>query len=75
MIHELDRVVLTTDLPALGLVRGDVGTAVLCHSNRGYEVEFVALDGETIAVTSVTSDHVRLIAAREIAQARVIEAL
>ena len=31
MIHELDTVVLTCNLPALGLKRGDVGTVVLVH--------------------------------------------
>jgi len=73
MIKELDQVVLTVDLPDLGLVRGDIGTAVMLHGTAGCEVEFVALDGETIAVTSLSLEQVRPIGQREIAQARAIE--
>jgi hypothetical protein len=73
MIHELERVVLTTDLPEHGLKRGDVGTVVLTHrGSAGYEVEFVTLDGETIAVVTVLSSQVRPIERREIAHARAI---
>ena len=70
MIRELDRVVLTSDLPEHGLKSGDVGTVVLVHDGRGYEVEFVALDGETLAVASVFPQQVRPIGHREIAHAR-----
>ena len=34
MTKELDRVVLTVDLPEHGLVRGDVGTVVLLHGDE-----------------------------------------
>ena len=41
MIKELDSVVLTTDLPDLGLRQGDLGTVVLVHREGGaHEVEF-----------------------------------
>jgi hypothetical protein len=71
MIHELDRIVLTTDLPEHRLERGDIGTVVLVHrDNKGYEVEFVTLDGETVAVVSLYPSQVRPIAHREIAHAR-----
>jgi hypothetical protein len=70
MIHELDSVVLTVDLPEHRLQRGDVGTVVLLHEDRDYEVEFVALDGETLAVVSLAQSQVRPIAAGEIAHAR-----
>lgn len=73
MIRELDVVVLTTDLPELGLQRGDVGTVVLVHGEKGYEVEFVALDGETVAVVSLRTDQVRPVARREIPHARPVE--
>ena len=53
MMKELDTVVLTEDLPAHGLLRGDLGTVVLVHSAGGYEVEFMTLDGETLAVVSL----------------------
>ncbi|MBE7550249.1 MAG: DUF4926 domain-containing protein [Anaerolineales bacterium] len=73
MIQELERVVLTTDLPEYGLKEGDVGTVVLVHQgNRGYEVEFVTLDGETVAVVSLSAGQLRPIGRREIAQARVM---
>ena len=55
MIKELDQIVLTEDLPEYGLRAGDVGTVVLVHQEgKGYEVEFVALDGETLAVVLAT---------------------
>lgn len=74
MIEELERIVLTVDLPAHNLKSGDVGTVVLVHqAQRGYEVEFVTLDGETIAVVSLLPTQLRPIGRREIAQARLIE--
>ena len=54
MIDELDEVVLTCDLPDHGLAAGDIGTVVLVHDEgKGYEVEFMTLDGETIAVATL----------------------
>ncbi|MBM3925556.1 MAG: DUF4926 domain-containing protein [SAR202 cluster bacterium] len=73
MIRDLDIVVLNIDLPEHRLKRGDVGTVVLSHGAKGYEVEFTALDGETVVVVSVKSLDVRSIGRREIAHARSIE--
>jgi hypothetical protein len=75
MINELDSVVLTTDVPELGLASGDIGTVVMVH-DRGaaYEVEFVALDGETIGVATLTSNQVRSVREGEIAHARQVTA-
>ena len=71
MIKELDSVVLSADLPDLDLAAGDVGTVVMVHdAGRGYEVEFVTLDGETIAVVTLEADRVRPIGRGEIAHAR-----
>lgn len=71
MITELDLVVLTRDLPDEGLAAGDVGTVVLVHGGGvGYEVEFVALDGDTVAVVTLPAADVRPIAAREMMHAR-----
>ncbi len=71
MIQELDSIVLTEDLPEHDLQRGDVGTVVLVHQNgAGYEVEFVALDGTTLAVVSLYRHQVRPVAQGEIAHAR-----
>ncbi len=74
MIAELDSAVLTVDLPDHRLKRGDVGTVVLVHGDRGYEVEFVTLDGETVAVVSLSADQVRPIGRGEIAHVRPVEA-
>ena len=74
MLREHDSAVLAHDLPEYGLKAGDVGTIVMVHPVGGYEVEFMTLDGETIAVTSLSADEVRPIARREIAHARGIEA-
>ena len=69
MIQELDRVVLTTDLPEHGLREGDIGTVVLVHQDsRGHEVEFVTLGGETVAVISLLPAQLRPIGRREIAR-------
>jgi hypothetical protein len=74
MIAELDRVILAEDLPTYGLKAGDIGTVVLIHrEGEGYEVEFAALDGETLAVTSVFASQVRLALPHEIPHARVFE--
>ena len=74
MIHELDSVILTTDIPEYGLRAGDVGTVVLLHrGGEGFEVEFVALDGETVAVVSLFASQVRPIGKREITHARKVE--
>jgi len=74
LIHELDNVVLTVDLPEHRLRQGDVGTVVLVHGDRGYEVEFMTLTGETLAVVSLDASRVRPIGAREIAHARQVAA-
>jgi hypothetical protein len=74
MIKELDQIVLKENLPEIGLQAGDIGTVVLIHQNgKGYEVEFVALDGETIAIVSLFANQVRSFKRREIAVVRAVE--
>jgi len=71
MIREHDRVVLSTDMEAEALQRGDVGTVV--HVYRGgqaFEVEFLTLSGETVAVTTLTAAQVRAVRKRAVAHAR-----
>jgi len=76
MIQELDSVVLATDLPEYGLERGDIGTVMLTHRDgEGYEVEFMTLDGETLAVVSLLAAQVRPIGRREVAHARMVESV
>lgn len=74
MLREHDSTVLAHDLPEYGLKSGDVGTVVMVHPAGGYEVEFMTLDGETLAVTSLSTEEVRPIARREIAHARSVGA-
>jgi Domain of unknown function (DUF4926) len=71
MIKELDTVVLTRDMPQEKLRKGDLGAVVLVHGDgRAYEVEFVTLGGETVAVMTLPADAVRAVTAREIAHVR-----
>lgn len=71
MIKELDQIVLTSDLPNEGLKAGDVGTIVDIHRRgEAFEVEFMTLAGETVAVTTVLASQVRPIGKREITHAR-----
>lgn len=74
MIKEHDCVVLTEDLPAEGLKAGDIGTVVHIHQDAAaYEVEFITLAGETVAVTTLLQNQVRPIARRDIAHARQLQ--
>lgn len=71
MIQEYDRVVLKSPIPEEGLEAGDVGTIVQVYRDgEAYEVEFVALDGHTVAVATVESSQVRPVAPSEISCAR-----
>jgi hypothetical protein len=72
MPNELETVVLTAELPEHGLKAGDLGTVVLVHTHGGYAVEFMTLDGETVAVVSLAPDQVRPVGRREIAHARLV---
>jgi hypothetical protein len=72
-MRELDPVVLCEDLPAQGLQAGELGVIVMRHRDgEGYEVEFVTLSGETVAVVSLLPHQVRPIGRREIAHARAV---
>jgi len=53
MMHELDTVILTEDLPEHALKQGDIGTVVLVHNPTGYEVEFMPRYGATCVVVSL----------------------
>ena len=73
MIKEHDCVVLTVVLPKERLAPGDIGTVVHVHgSGEAYEVEFVTLSGETVAVATLSASQVRPIQRREIANARAL---
>ena len=71
MIKEHDFVVLTEDLPKENLKAGDIGTVVNIHENgAGYDLEFMTLAGETIAIVTLLASQVRPAAKREIPHAR-----
>lgn len=76
MIQELDSVVITENIPNLKLVKGDIGTVVLVHHDgEGYEVEFMTLSGNTIAVATLFPQQIRMIHEMEIANARILDLL
>ena len=71
MFKEHDRVILTGDLAKEGLKAGDVGTIVHVHRHgEAFEVEFLALDGHTVAVATVTASEIRPVTARDVTHAR-----
>ena len=62
MIKELDRVVLADRIDEADLEIGDIGTVVFVYKQqKGYEVEFMTLTGETVAVVSVLPSQIRSI--------------
>ena len=70
-IHEHDCVVLTADLPADGLEAGDVGTVVHIHRDgEAYEVEFMTLAGNTLAVATVLAGQCRPVSKRDVSHVR-----
>ncbi len=58
----LDVVVLTRDLPAYGLRRGDLGAVVEIYGPDSIGVEFVAASGRTQALVTVAGDDLRPVA-------------
>lgn len=75
MIKEHDRVVLREEIPDQGLEAGDVGTVIHVHQKgEAYEVEFVALDGETLAIATLTASQIRSVQRKEITHARLLRA-
>ena len=75
MIQEHDCIVLTQDIPDEGLQAGDVGTVVHIHRDgAAYEVEFVTLIGQTVAVATVLSSQLRPVNRKDIAHVRELAA-
>lgn len=76
MIHELDTVVLTHDVPEYGLKKGDVGAVVHRYADRvAFEVEFVTAEGKTIAVLTLVEADVRPMGRGEILHARALASM
>ncbi len=74
-LKSFQRAVLTRDLPEEGLLAGDVGVIVEHYPPRGdtpegYELEFFAATGQTLAVVSVSATDVREASAHEVLSVR-----
>lgn len=73
MIEEHDSIVLTEDLPEEGLAKGDVGVVVHIHKGgEAYEVEFLRMDGSTVALLTLEADQVQVADSRMIPHVREI---
>jgi hypothetical protein len=71
MVKESDTVILTRDLSRQKLRKGDLGAVVLVHENgAAYEVEFMTLGGDTLAVVTLPAEAVRPATARDVPHAR-----
>jgi Domain of unknown function (DUF4926) len=70
-MEELDLVVLTHDIPEHGLQQGDLGTIVHCYTDgQAWEVEFVMVEGRTVAVLTLTRADIRPMGSQEILHVR-----
>lgn len=70
-INEHDCVVLTADLPEEKLQAGDVGTVVHIHkAGEAFEVEFMTLGGQTVAVTTVLATQLRPVTRHDLSHVR-----
>lgn len=68
-MKELDIVTLTVDVPTLQLRAGAIGTIVMTHPGGvAFEVEFCALNGNTIAIETFLPTQIRPISPDEMAQ-------
>jgi hypothetical protein len=72
MVRELDMVVLTRDVDAHGLKRGDIGAVVHKYSKEGFEVEFSTAEGKTVAVLTLKEEDIRPLHGTEILHVREI---
>ena len=70
-LQELDLASLRQDLPAYGLIAGDIGTVVQVYaSGEAYEVEFLTTDGRTLTVETLRADQVNTVAGPNVLHAR-----
>ena len=73
MLKELDRIVLLTDVVADGLKAGDVGTIVHVYADgNSFEVEFISLAGDTVAVANLPATQVRPVSKQDITHVRTL---
>ncbi|MCP4266253.1 MAG: DUF4926 domain-containing protein [Candidatus Brocadiaceae bacterium] len=75
MIKEHDRIVLLKNIQEHDLQTGDVGTVVHIHrQGKAFEVEFMTLDGGTVAVATLISSQIRAVSKRDITHVRELSA-
>ena len=75
MLKELDRIVLTTNIDEEGLKAGDAGTIVHMYpGGDAFIVEFLTLDGDTVALVDVLPSQARPVTSKDITHARSVEA-
>lgn len=77
-VEPFERVVLLRDMPDDGLRAGDVGTIVERYpatgrTGEGFEIEFFAANGESVAVASVPANAVRPATERDVLSVRVLQ--
>ena len=76
MFKEHEQIVLTADVfgdEGEDLKSGDVGTIIHIHPNEeALVVEFMSLDGDTLAVTTVLPSQARLVTNADLTQARAV---
>lgn len=71
MITEHSSVILTKPIPSSGLEAGDVGVVVHVHrGGEAYEVEFMALDGTTLTIQTLSTHQIRAAGHRDIPHVR-----
>jgi len=73
MFKLLDTVVLTHDIPASGLRRGDLGAVVEVLAPDALEVEFVAGSGRTQALLTLHEQDLRQLGDRDLIAVRSLE--
>ena len=76
MFKEHEQIVLTADVfgdEGEELKSGDVGTIIHIHPNEeALVVEFMSLDGDTLAVTTVLPSQARLVTNADLTHARTV---
>ena len=71
MVKEHERVVLLKDLSEVGLKKNDVGTVIHIHKGgKAFEVEFMTLDGGTVAIATLQISDIRPVTKMDITHTR-----
>jgi hypothetical protein len=74
MKHELlDTIVLARNLPAYGLLAGDLGAIVEVYGPDAFEVEFVTASGRTGALVTLQAKDIRSIEDTDLVAVRRLE--